>query len=90
MKERRFRPADSVAARAVDDKIMFLEFHSGEFFEASGVGAQVWALLEQGLTLGEIEDLLCARYPEAGVSIALDIEAFLQELLRRGLLVPMP
>lgn len=90
MKELRFRAADDVAARALNDKVMFLEFQSGEFFEANGMGAQVWALLLQQRTVGEIEQALSARYPESRKAIARDVEAFVQELLRRGLLVVQP
>jgi pyrroloquinoline quinone biosynthesis protein D len=50
------------------------------------VAAQIVKLCDGSRTVGEILDVLAAQYEGAGSDVASDLECFLLELARRGLM----
>ncbi len=85
MEHRRLRRSPEALATQVDGDIMMLVLSTGMYHSLSGVAARIWEVLETPSTLEEIS----ARIPEEnGVSpdqCRADTQAFLQDLLRAGL-----
>lgn len=63
-----------------------LDADSGSYFGLSGVGPQVWELLDQPRTVGDVVEAVKAAFsvgPED--SVDRDVHLFLQALLDKGL-----
>jgi hypothetical protein len=77
---------EAIEWRQVDDEIVALDRHAGEYLALTGSGAVLWPLLVGGATEPQLTDALVARYDvEPGIAAA-DVAAFVAGLEVRGLL----
>lgn len=78
------------AETAVDDEIVIMALHSGDFFSLTGTAAAVWRLLDGS---HDREALLTALSKEYGVDrsdIVGEVDSFLTEIASAGLLQQAP
>jgi len=66
---------------------MIVDITSGRCWQLNQVGAEAWALLQEGATLSTIVDILVARYELAREQIEPDLARIVNDLCAQGLVV---
>lgn len=76
--------------REVDGRAAVISLDGGRIRTLNPVGTFVWSLLD-GRPVGALLQALAERYPEVSADdLARDLDAFLDDLSRRGLVLPGP
>lgn len=75
-----------VMARRVGDENVMLDLANGAYFGLDPVGAMVWQLLSEGLTLAQVCEAMVAEYEVAREEIERDVLALAEELAAHGLI----
>jgi hypothetical protein len=89
-------PSDDVVAREIEGELILVPLVSGigdlddELFTVNEHGRAIWSLLSREKTLQEIAGELGQEYRAAPGEIEQDVVGFVEELLRRKLLVECP
>lgn len=73
--------------RCLDDNVVVVSPAKGEVRVLNGVGTAIWQLLVEEKSLAEIEVYLVAHYQVSQEQASRDLQDFLADLNRRGLLV---
>jgi hypothetical protein len=76
-----------VMSRLVDDETVLLDLESGMYFGVDGVGKKIWDSVVEGLSIGEIAEIITAEYEVDETRAQADVVAFTSDLVKRGLLV---
>lgn len=89
------RRADGLVTRTILDETLIVPVKGtlaeiDRIYALSGVGAAIWESLGGEPTLDEIRGLLGERYDATDGTIAADLQEFVGELLRAGLIVETP
>jgi hypothetical protein len=83
----RYRAADAVHTRTFDGELVILDLAHGEYFALDPIGSRLWVALEQGRTIEQVAAEVVQEYDVSPETAAADLEALLEDLVRRGLLV---
>ena len=67
------------------EKVM-VDFESGKYFLIKGVGNDIWDLIQQEITVGEIVNKLLAEYEVEEEFCKASVVEFLQDLKKSGLI----
>ncbi len=84
------RHARSVVSQQLDGEAVLLDLERETYFSLNRVGARIWALIGEGLTLGEIVDRLVEEFDANRTVIAADAMAIAGDLLAAGLVETPP
>lgn len=87
MKNPRYRKAEHVSSRRVQDELVLLDLEEGQYLVARGVGPEVWEMLVDGHTREEIVAAVAARFEQDPAVIRRDVEGFISDLEAKSLLV---
>ena len=74
-----------VMARTVGDETVILDLASGTYYGLDPVGARMWQLMGEGLTLAAICDALLDEYEVTREALEGDIFRLTSELTEKGL-----
>lgn len=77
---------DHVIYQDIGEELMLINLQSGVYYSVPDVGSVVWKLLAQGMTVGEVADVLANHYGQPQTEIAPTISAFVERLLAEGLI----
>lgn len=77
-------------ATDVDGETVMLALDTGLYHSLEGVAARIWELLETPATTHEMAQLIASHYGVPVGQCETDIQEFLQDLLRAGLVVVEP
>ncbi len=73
------------------EEVMMLSARAGAYFGLNKVGSEIWAMLAQPRSVGEVCQALAQLYQVEADVLAAEVHAFLQQMLSNGLLrVPDP
>jgi len=72
---------DEVAAKVLDGETIIINVANGLYYSLAGVGSEMWVLLENGRSLGEMAAIIAARYAVSPSEVAADLERLGGELL---------
>jgi hypothetical protein len=72
-----------------DKEMVLINLEDGLYYNVSDTGTEVLHLLEQGLSVAEVLDVLSVRYSNTDELPAL-VESFVAELEKQGILLPLP
>jgi hypothetical protein len=75
-----------VLARQVGDESVMLDLEKGAYFGLDPVGARVWQLLAEGMTLAQACDRLLEEYEVSREDIERDVIALAEHLAANGLI----
>ena len=75
-----------VMSRLVGDEFVLLDLESGMYFGLDGVGKRIWEKIGEGLTLGEIREVIVSEYEVDEAQAQSDVIEFVTNLVERGLL----
>ncbi|MEK6320954.1 MAG: lasso peptide biosynthesis B2 protein [Acidobacteriota bacterium] len=78
-------PKPQVSSKRVNGQTVVLDLESGRYFGLDAIGSQIWAHLVEGVSLGEIVDLLAQQYGEGKKKMWEDVTKFVDELQMNGL-----
>jgi hypothetical protein len=81
------RPGPDVLSALVDDRYVLLDLKREQFLSLDAVGSRIWAGLEAGATSRELVAQLAAEYDAPESQLEHDARSFVDELLRRKLVV---
>ena len=76
-----------VLARELAGEILVLDLRTSLYFGMTDVAARVWQLIEQQRSRDAIVETLASEFDAAPDVIAVEVDAFVEDLLARGLLV---
>ncbi|MEE4206716.1 MAG: HPr-rel-A system PqqD family peptide chaperone [Erythrobacter sp.] len=82
------RISEDVVDCALGDGAAILDLSSGTYFSLGETGAAVWHALKDGADADDIAADLAARYDQPQERVRADVEAFLGQLARAGLIGP--
>ncbi len=85
-----FRKSEAVVSRAVAGETVVVPVRGGvgdlgSVYTFNGVGSEVWEMVDGGRTAGEMAAEIERRYEVPGGQALRDVEQFLDELSREGL-----
>ena len=83
----RYRKAEHVSSRQVEDELVLLDLEEGEYLVARGVGPMVWQMLVEGRTSEEIVAAVATRFEQDPAVIRRDVEEFIAALEAKSLLI---
>jgi hypothetical protein len=89
---RRFRPEDrlsrvqDVLSTELDEETVLMSIDAGAYYGLEGPAQSIWDQLESPLTFSELVGRLVAEYHVSAETCAADVEKFLGEMEREGLL----
>jgi hypothetical protein len=75
-------------ARTVGDETVILDLATGTYFGLDPVGARIWELLGEGMTLAEVCDRMLEEYEVAREELERDTLKLAQDLAAQGLVSP--
>jgi hypothetical protein len=75
-----------VIARQVGEESVMLDLEKGAYFGLDPVGARVWQLLAEGMTLAQACDCLMEEYEVSREDIERDVIALAEHLAANGLI----
>lgn len=79
------RNAD-VIATDMDGETVMMNMERGEYLGLGGVGARVWELLAQPMSLEQLVQAVCAEFEVDAATCRADLQAFVDDLRANGLL----
>lgn len=75
-----------VIRETFDDEVVIINLDSGNYYSLDKVGAEIWSLIEQAMTTGEmIEDIAC-RYEGERLDVEKAVAQFLCELEQENII----
>jgi hypothetical protein len=76
-----------VAGEVIEGEAIIIDVASGVYYSMTGAGGFLWALLEEGRSLGDAAAAIAARYDVPVGQARADVERVAAELLVHGLVV---
>ena len=67
------------------NELVLLNLRDGVYYGLEDVGARIWALLKQPVTLSAIRDAIVSEYDVNPTSCERDVRALVEELATKGL-----
>ena len=81
----RLQLSPDALARELDGEVLVLDLRTSLYFGMTGTAARIWQLLEAGHDRDAIVSMLSHEYEAPFDAIATDVDAFLADLVARGL-----
>jgi pyrroloquinoline quinone biosynthesis protein D len=70
----------------IDDEIVVMSLDTGDFFSLTGTARSIWQRLDDGPDRDRLVAALTADFGADDSEVAQDVDAFLAQLIRAGLL----
>ncbi len=84
----RFSRSSDMVFSEVDGDITLMHVESGNYYALTRVGAAIWGLLDEPITLQELCETLMRRYRVGPDQCREEVAALLDRLLAEGLVEP--
>ena len=72
------------------DGAVLMDTATGDCFELNGAGRDIWHKISAGADVDDVVDDLLRAYEVDRATLAADVRKLVEELARRGILVPGP
>ena len=80
------RVSSDALSRELDGEVLVLDLKTSFYFGLTGTGARIWQLIESGSSRDAIVSVLSGEYGGDADVIAADVDAFIDDLVARGLI----
>lgn len=80
------RRIDGLLSAVVGEELMMMDVTQGKYFNLNSVGARIWELLAEPISLEALVTDLTAEYDADQDTVRQEVEKFLTDLRQRGLL----
>jgi hypothetical protein len=74
------------ALSSTSGRVTMLSVRAGAYFDFNGVASEIWNMVSEPCTFGGVCDALAERYQGDPATIALDVERFVEALVKHRLL----
>ncbi|WP_423414882.1 PqqD family protein [Hyphomicrobium sp. B1] len=82
-----FQPTEGrIVSEVIDGEAILLDLTTGSYFSADHVGAAVWSLVSVGVPVETTAQVIADRFEHDLAKVTGDVEAFVDDLYRRGLI----
>jgi hypothetical protein len=81
-----FVASEAQVSCSLDQEAAILQLDQGVYYSLDPVGARVWELLKQPITIATLRDHLCAEYDVDAARCEQDLRLLLKELVDAGLI----
>jgi hypothetical protein len=88
-KPSRFRVAAEVHVQRFGTELVVLDLTGGEYYALDEIGARVWEDLAKGCPFADVVGSLAHEYQVDPDRLLTDLQAFTDELIARGLVLPL-
>jgi hypothetical protein len=76
---------DQVSAD-LSDEVVILSLRNGEYFGLNSVGAEIWALIQQPMSVDDVRDHLLRAYPDVEPErCTREVVALIDQMIEAGL-----
>lgn len=75
------------ASKIYDDEAIVINTATGRYYDLEGSGADIWALLADGISVSEAAAILAGRYDVEHDEAAADISSFIERLVAEKLVL---
>jgi len=75
-----------IILESFEDEIVIINLESGNYYSLEKLGAVVWGLIEKGKSFNYILNHIKSKYPQNHVNLENDIQKFIAELDKEGLI----
>jgi hypothetical protein len=82
---KKIRPSETVFSQEIEGEIVLLDMASENYFGLDAIGSEIWALLQEGNSLQEVNDILLKNYDISPERLKHDLEVFVERLVENGL-----
>lgn len=80
--------APAVLSETVDGEAIIVNLDTGAYYSLTGTGAEIWDLLQEGVSLETLLSWIKGHYTGEPQQIAAGVTALIEELLAEQLLAP--
>lgn len=85
----KFHISPQVIHSKIDDEVVVMSIEAGEYLTLDSVGSRIWELLsEKPSTVDELVGLLMEEYEVDRETCLNDVQAFIDDMAARKLIVP--
>lgn len=79
--------SQKITWQTIDDEVIIIDLELGNYYTLTGVGAAIWALIEQQATFDQIVTETLAQYDaESTEAVRESVGAFVSELIREKII----
>ena len=71
----------------LDGELVMINLETGNYYTMDGVGADIWAMVEAGQSVGRIISALAGRYQALPEQMQQEVNRFIAELEDEGLII---
>lgn len=76
---------DRIISGRLQEELVMLDVEAGKYFGLNEVAARIWELLEKPAGMDELVKILTAEYDISGEACRADVDRYLGEMLKLGL-----
>ena len=76
---------ENVAAKVIEGEAIIINIANGLYYSLAGVGCEVWSLIEDGCSIGQIVGVISQRYGVPVPVVEADLSHLVQQLLDENL-----
>lgn len=77
---------DEIPTGEIDGEIVALDLNRGDCFGMNEIGASIWNMAKEPITVGEIADRLVEMHDVERADCVRDVTPFVDEMIEAGLL----
>lgn len=78
----------AVAAKVIDGEAIIMNLTNGAYYSMLGTGAAIWAMIDQGVAVGRMPELLTRSFEVTAEQAREDLARLIRQLLDEGLVLP--
>jgi hypothetical protein len=79
-----------VVGDVIDGEAIIIHLESGVYYSAREIATEIWVLIDQGASVGQIIESLSAQYEVSSLELSFALATFITELVTQKLIVPVP
>ncbi len=83
--QQKIRRSPSLVSANVNDDLVILSIDRGKYYGTQFVGKRVWALLEQPMSVSDINEQLLQQFDVDRQTCEREVRAFVEQMLAEGL-----
>ncbi len=83
--QQKIRRSPSLVSANVNDDLVILSIDRGKYYGTQVVGKRVWALLEQPMSVSDINEQLLRQFDVDRQTCEREVRAFVEQMLAEGL-----
>ena len=86
--ESKYRHADHVSWRKVENEAVVLDLNSSDYFSLNETGLLIWEKIGEGSTLEGLAEAVASEYDVEAKAAKADVKKLVDELVKRKLIEP--